>query len=169
MTQESVSGGSDSGARPKCVVTGTGAKEWWLNGELHREDGPALEWRNGSRWWYSHGRLHREDGPAVERADGTKEWFVNGLRHRDAGPALVRPGGLRHWYRNNKLHREDGPAVERADGSRWWYLHDHLLGEAVFNQYRSLPQSAQDVVGSLLECGANPTAAIAAARELDMA
>lgn len=23
------------------------------------------------------GQLHREDGPAVERADGTREWYLN--------------------------------------------------------------------------------------------
>jgi hypothetical protein len=29
-----------------------GAKVFRLNGELHREDGPALEWSNGYKQWY---------------------------------------------------------------------------------------------------------------------
>jgi len=28
---------------------------------------------NGNIEWYKNGKLHREDGPAVEGADGTKE------------------------------------------------------------------------------------------------
>ena len=35
-----------------------GAKEWWLNGKLHREDGPAIEWADGSKEWYLNGKLH---------------------------------------------------------------------------------------------------------------
>jgi len=30
------------------------------------------------RYWYLNGKLHREDGPAVEYADGRREWWVNG-------------------------------------------------------------------------------------------
>ena len=55
-------------------------KEWWLNNERHREDGPAIEWANGDKYWYSKGNLHREDGPAYEGADGTKEWWLSGKR-----------------------------------------------------------------------------------------
>ena len=29
-----------------------GDKSWWLNGKLHREDGPAIEWANGSKAWF---------------------------------------------------------------------------------------------------------------------
>ena len=34
---------------------------------------------SGDRLWYLNGELHREDGPAVEYADGDKWWFLNGL------------------------------------------------------------------------------------------
>ena len=33
---------------------------------------------DGTKEWYLNGKLHREDGPAIERADGTKEWWLNG-------------------------------------------------------------------------------------------
>jgi len=41
-------------------------------GNLHREDGPAIEWADGSKEWWINEKLHREDGPAIEWADGTK-------------------------------------------------------------------------------------------------
>ena len=28
-------------------------------------------------WYNEKGQLHREDGPAVELIDGTKEWYLN--------------------------------------------------------------------------------------------
>ena len=55
-----------------------GDKEWYLNGKLHREDGPAVEWDNGHKEWYLNGKLHREDGHAIESANGNKQWFLNG-------------------------------------------------------------------------------------------
>jgi hypothetical protein len=54
-----------------------GAKEWYLNGKFHREDGPAIEEADETKEWYLNGQLHREDGPAVERVDGTKYWYLN--------------------------------------------------------------------------------------------
>jgi hypothetical protein len=47
-------------------------------GQLHREDGPAVEYADGTRHWYLNGKLHREDGPAVEWADGRRQWYLNG-------------------------------------------------------------------------------------------
>ena len=59
-------------------VNSYGDKQWYLNGQRHREDGPAIEFNNGSQLWYLNGQLHREDGPAIELADGTKKWWLNG-------------------------------------------------------------------------------------------
>ena len=50
------------------VECANGDKSWYLNGKLHREDGPAIERANGDKSWYLNGKLHREDGPAVECA-----------------------------------------------------------------------------------------------------
>ena len=33
-------------------VYADGDKYWWLNGKLHREDGPAVEYADGSKFWY---------------------------------------------------------------------------------------------------------------------
>ena len=61
-----------------------GYKEWYLNGKLHREDGPAVESPNGYKEWYLNGKLHREDGPAVEYSNGDKSWFINGEKHTES-------------------------------------------------------------------------------------
>ena len=92
------------------TVNEDGTKFWYLNGQRHREDGPAREFANGSKEWYLNGRRHREDGPAREFANGTKFWFLNG-----------------------QLHREDGPAVEWANGIKVWYLNGKELTEQEFN------------------------------------
>ena len=55
----------------------SGIKAWYVNGKLHREDGPALEGVIGNEW-YVNGDLHREDGPAIEWFTGYKEWHING-------------------------------------------------------------------------------------------
>ena len=80
------------------------------NGQLHRMEGPAVEWEGGSRW-YQNGKLHRTDGPAVVYANGTRYWWQNGL-----------------------LHRTDGPAAEWAGGRKAWYINDVPLTEDEFNQ-----------------------------------
>tara|TARA_R110000868_G_scaffold99024_4_gene272661 strand:- start:18914 stop:19240 length:327 start_codon:yes stop_codon:yes gene_type:complete len=75
-----------------------GTKKWYLNGELHREDGPAIEWFDGEKEWYLNGKLHRVDGHAIEWSNGTKEWFLNDLRHREDGPAFESFNGNKYWY-----------------------------------------------------------------------
>ena len=64
--------------KPKPLEYADGTKAWYLNGKLHREDGPAYESADGSKEWWLNDKLHREDGPAIERADGTKAWRLNG-------------------------------------------------------------------------------------------
>jgi len=90
----------------KVKVHPNGTKYWYLNDQLHREDGPAIEYANGDKSWYLNGKCHREDGPAVELANGNKLWYLNG-----------------------KCHREDGPAIEYADGTKGWYLNGREVTE----------------------------------------
>ena len=54
------------------------------------------------RQFNADGQLHREDGPAIEKADGTTIWFLNGQRHRSDGPAVVYANGSKLWYLNGK-------------------------------------------------------------------
>ena len=90
----------------KVKVQPSGDKEWYLNGDLHREGGPAVELANGTKLWYLNGKWHREDGPAHESANGNKFWYLNG-----------------------ELHREDGPAIEYVNGGKRWYLDGQQLTE----------------------------------------
>jgi hypothetical protein len=60
------------------TVYSNGDKDWYLNGQRHREDGPAFEGADGNKYWYLNGKPHREDGPATEWADGDKSWYLNG-------------------------------------------------------------------------------------------
>jgi hypothetical protein len=59
------------------IIDGKGNKHWYLNDQLHRVDGPAVEWSNGFTSWFLNGKLHRENGPACELPNGDKEWFLN--------------------------------------------------------------------------------------------
>jgi len=104
-----------------CVTDDYGNKEWYLNNELHREDGPAIENVDGSKEWWVLGKQHREDGPAAEDRWG-KEWWLNGKLHRIDGPAQEKENGDKKWYINGKLHREDGPAIEEVNGDKEWWL-----------------------------------------------
>lgn len=54
--------------------------EFWFNekGYLHREDGPAIECRNGYKAYYKNDLRHRIEGASVEYIDGRKEWWVGG-------------------------------------------------------------------------------------------
>jgi hypothetical protein len=80
--------------------------EWFLNDELHREDGPACEYSIGDKLWYLNDKLHREDGPACELSNGDKIWYLNGKRHREDGPAIENSNGSKYWYLNNKVLTE---------------------------------------------------------------
>ena len=68
-------------------IDDNGTKVWWVDGKLHRTDGPAVEWADGSKVWHLNDKLHRTDGPATEYADGTKVWWVDGkcLGYNDEG------------------------------------------------------------------------------------
>ena len=70
---------------------------------LHRTDGPAIERANPEdKLWYVNGKIHRDEGPAFVGADGTKEWWLNGQRHRTDGPAIEWANRDKLWYLNWK-------------------------------------------------------------------
>jgi hypothetical protein len=107
----------------KVKVYDNGDKEWFLNGKLHREDGPAFEGYNGDKFWYLNGKYHREDGPAIEWSNGDKSWYLNG-----------------------KFHREDGPAIEYSNGTKSWYLNGKKLTEQEHKAATSKPTCEGKIV-----------------------
>jgi hypothetical protein len=138
-------GTTDLGGGRTVEVGLDGAKEWFLDGKRHREDGPAYEHSNGTKEWWLNGQRHREDGPAKVTARGSTSWYLNGKPHREDGPAVEHPNGAKYWWLNGKkirsveangtkmwflddeLHREDGPAVVTASGRKQWYLNGKRL------------------------------------------
>ena len=81
------------------------SKQWWINGKLHREEGPAF--------------IEYSKSGEIEYV----AWWLNGKRHRTDGPAMLKyyeSGEIQHeeWYLNDELHREDGPAgIEYYDSN----------------------------------------------------
>ena len=64
-------------SNPKIDTRGT--KRWFNSTrQLHREDGPAIEWSHGTKSWWINGQSHRLNGPAWQYADGTCSYFING-------------------------------------------------------------------------------------------
>jgi hypothetical protein len=65
-----------------------GTKLWYLNGKLHREDGPAIEYLNGYKEWYLEGeqlteeeynrRMNPVQQLTIEYLNGYKEWYLEG-------------------------------------------------------------------------------------------
>jgi len=95
----------------KMYIDETGTKKYRNSkGELHRLDGPAVEYPNGEKHWYKEGLWHRENSPAREWIDGSKEWWKEG-----------------------KCYRIDGPAIELANGDKYWSILDKDLEEKEFN------------------------------------
>lgn len=87
---------------------------YYKNGNLHREDGPAVECDEFREWW-SHGVLHREDGPACEYehiGGCSKRWFLNGIE--------ISEEQFNQWLEkkqlNEKLHTTLSPSPSIKKG-----------------------------------------------------
>jgi len=108
--------------KPICETYGNGDKRWYLNGKLHRTDGPAVEDVDGNKYWYLNGKPHRTDGgPAIEWIDGTKVWFLNNKRHRTDGPAIERANGSKYWFLNGKQVAMEDVLTDPKERF-WWRL-----------------------------------------------
>ena len=108
-----------------------GGNKIWRNsaGQLHREDGPALETPYGGKEWYSNGQLHKTDDPAIITIDFSI-WYMNGKCHRLDGPAVEWEDGDKEWFIHDKRHRTDGPAIEYSNGRPSdWYLRDKKVSK----------------------------------------
>lgn len=131
----------------KVTIDSEGTVTWKdADGHVHREGGPAVEWKDGSKEWYKHGKRHREDGPACEYANGTKHWYVDDEHHRKDGPAIEWANGLKQWCLNGKLHREDGPAVVYLDGHCSYWLEGQFISKELFERLSVKTNEQKDMV-----------------------
>lgn len=130
----------------------------------HRTDGPAfIGYEDGEirlqEWWLN-GKVSREDGPAIiryfeDKSIRTEEWFFKGNHHRIGGPAdtqFYRPGVLKYkiWYKDGKMHNSNGPAsIEYYDNGNVeaieWYKDGkkHNENGPAIQSYRISPPGTQ--------------------------
>jgi hypothetical protein len=108
------------------VVFPDGRKDWYLNGKLHREEGPCTECKDCHSGNFE---LCLKPGPAIISSNGTKHWYLNGEFHRENGPAAVWPDGTKQWCLNGECHREDGPAIVWPSGRKQWFLNGKEVGK----------------------------------------
>ena len=76
----------------------SGYKSWYINGERHREDGPAMIYNSGVQLWFKHGKKHRLNEPAVIYSKTQQEWWVDGKLHREDGPAKIDKYGIKTYF-----------------------------------------------------------------------
>lgn len=151
--------------RPAFIDNKKNIKKWFLNGKLHRVDGPAVT-NKKIVCYYLNGELHRVDGPAIID-DMCEKWFLNGKLHRVEDRDLIhKPSTIskdkrsKNWYWHNMKHRLQGPAklLERRDGSLStigtdWYLWDNEYtkeehGTIVKIFYEFTKRSAKSLISS---------------------
>lgn len=76
-----------------------------IEGQKHRIYGPAyISEVYSIKEWYRNGKLHREDGPAVVLKK-SEIWFLNGKKHRIGGPAVTSKGGPNGYWINGKKYK----------------------------------------------------------------
>ena len=61
----------------KVTIDEYGTIRWYnAQDQLHRDEGPAVEYASGTKYWFQNGQYHRLDGPAVEWVNGDKSWYI---------------------------------------------------------------------------------------------
>ena len=99
---------------------GNGIRQWYSRGLRHREDGPAMIYRNGYCEWYRHDAMYLGEGTLVQ-CNGYVEWRRGKDIHRAGAPARIYENGDEEWYTNNNLHRRNGPArTTKIDGITYY-------------------------------------------------
>ena len=104
---------------------------YYRDGKLHRENEPAIVYRNGNKIWYLDGKLHRLNGPAIDHVSGFKSWFINGLAHRIDGPCSEYCNGAKRWCIEGKSYSEQ----------EYWNQIDNMISKnrQVFNSSADRP------------------------------
>lgn len=84
-----------------------GIKYWYKCGQLHRENGPAVEWPGKYEEWWLYGKKHRIGQPAVSNGYGYEAWWENGERHREHKPAVIMESGdVEYWYKGRLVTKQ---------------------------------------------------------------
>lgn len=135
------------------IVKGVHFKEYYLYGQLHREDGPAVIQKMGNFYlksWYYKGKLHRDGGPAeINELLDTEIWAKNGKFHRDDGPAWVNMTSLKARSFGLKDNTETQLDAEtkrnQTENANIWFLEGVRLSEDEFNAIRTGVITLQEI------------------------
>jgi hypothetical protein len=114
------------------IVRDDGAIIWIKDGEIHKDDGPAIENETALPSWYKSGFRHTIEKInkehlgflVVDDLDSKNKnnvWYKNGVIHRDNEPAIEYENGTKIWFSNGKISRDNGPAIEYQDGTKVWF------------------------------------------------
>ena len=135
--------------------------EWWW------EDGikvlPSVIDVDRVEWHNADGQVDRDDGPAIIYRSGTRSWVKNGKTHRVGAPALTYDHVGEVWKVDGKLHRLDGAAHISPTGHRCWYVNhvkiDVLDYDAAVRRYCEEFPDCPSVIALLRQQGRTKKAA----------
>lgn len=101
------------------IINSENEKHWYKGGQLHRDgDKPAIEIKDAHKWFIN-GQPHRENGPAArsvgKNLEPWEQWYRNGKLHREDGPAIkdakikgyYRDPGEQWWIDGNQLTKDE--------------------------------------------------------------
>ena len=114
---------------PKHITRISGAEEWYLDGQLHREDDQPAVIDKDTKYWCKYGILHREgDRPAIitKKAEA---WFKDGRLHRDGDQPAFISRKTKVWCKEGRLYRDGQQHVIFSRGIRMWYIDGGLYCE----------------------------------------
>ena len=82
------------------------------NGIKNNKLFPSVFWnydthQGYTEWWYQ-GKLHNENGPAITNKHGYEAYYINGIRHRIDGPAMIKTDdrGTEYWLYGKQISQE---------------------------------------------------------------
>ena len=73
-------------------------KYWYLNDELHREDGPAVEYADGNKYWWLNGKPVTEE---EVMGNNNKDNVKNLITKSDGGPSSYYDMPFQEWMTLN--------------------------------------------------------------------
>jgi hypothetical protein len=117
-----------------------------LDGEYHREDGPAVIYDCGREEWYRHGMLDREDGPAVTNYEDEKYWYKNGMLHREDGPAIEEGDSM--VYLSDEIYYLNNVNVSEEWYSKFLQIKPKYMKSVIIGKYRNSLVSMNTINGT---------------------
>ena len=92
-----------------------------------------VEYLNGTLIYFLNGFIHKEDGPAIIRSTGTIIYYLNGKRHREDGPAIIYSFGLEYYYlKGNNITEKVNKWIKENNIPEVWNNSHKLLFKLTF-------------------------------------